>query len=76
MRRAVDLLKLADRHLRVDLRRLQIGVAEHRLNEADIGAAFEHQRRHGVPEHVARAALADVPRPRSAHQIGEMIERE
>lgn len=50
MRRAVDLLKLADRHVRLDLRRLQVGVAEHRLDEADIGAAFQHQRRHGVAE--------------------------
>ena len=37
VRRAMSLLERADRDVRVDLRGLQIGVAEHRLNESDEG---------------------------------------
>ena len=59
----------------IDLRGLKIGVAEHRLDVARVGAAFEHQRRHGVAEQVTRAMLADiglldVP----AHQFGEIVD--
>jgi hypothetical protein len=55
LRHRVDLLELPNRHLRVHLRALQVRVAEHFLNEADVRAAFEHQRRHRVAEHVTRA---------------------
>jgi hypothetical protein len=43
VRGAVDLLQLADGDVAVDLSGLQIGVAQHGLDEADVGAAFEHQ---------------------------------
>ncbi len=62
-RDGVDLLELTDRDLGVSLGRLQLGVAEHLLHEADVGTALEHQRRHGVAEEVTRTRLADVGRP-------------
>lgn len=49
----MDLLQLADGDVRVDLRGLQVGVAEHGLNEADVGAAFEHESRHNLAEEAA-----------------------
>lgn len=74
---AVDLLKLANGHVRVDLRGLQIGVPEHSLNEADVRAAFQHQRGHGVAEQMARALLADIGLLHvTAHHFGEIVERE
>lgn len=62
MRGAVDLLQLPDRHVRVNLRCLQVRVSQHRLDEADIGSAFQHQRRHRVAEQVTRPALAEIRR--------------
>jgi hypothetical protein len=32
---------------------------EHRLDEADVRAVLQHQRRHGMAEQVARAACCD-----------------
>ena len=74
MRGPVDFLKLGDRHMRVNLRRGQVGVTEHSPDEADIGAAFEHQGGHGVAEQMARAALAQISRadPPPRH-IREMV---
>lgn len=43
----VDLLQLSNRDLGVDLRRLQVRVAKHFLDEANVCAAFKHQRGHG-----------------------------
>ena len=43
VRRAVDLLELANRDVCVNLRGSQIGVPQHRLNEPDVRAALEHQ---------------------------------
>ena len=60
MRRRVDLFQLLDRHLGVDLRRRQLRVAQHLLDEADVGSVLQHDRRHRVPEEVARTALADL----------------
>ena len=37
-----------------------MGVAEHLLDEADIGAVFQHQGGHGVAEQVAAAVLVHV----------------
>ena len=65
MRGAVDLFQQADRDVRVDLRGGQVGVAEHLLDEADVGAAFQHQRRHRVAEQMARSGLADLARART-----------
>ena len=39
-------------HVRVDLRRRQIGVPEHHLDRAQVGAAIEKVRRERVPEDV------------------------
>ena len=60
MRGAVHLLQHADRDVRVNLRGGQAGVAEHLLDEADVRAAFQHQRRHGVTEQMTRSRLADL----------------
>lgn len=69
MRASVDLFQLPDGHLRVNLGRFQI--------VADIGAAFEHQRRHGVAQQVASSTLADLGGVHmNAHQIAQMIEAE
>ena len=48
-------------HVRVDLRRREIGVAEHHLNGAQIGAMFEQMRRERVAQDV-RAEPARQPR--------------
>src|SRR5436190_1369021 len=60
-------------HVRVNLRRRQVGVAEHHLNRAQVGAAFEQMRRKRVPQGVrAESAgqsgrravtLEDLPEP-------------
>ena len=44
MRSAVHCLELVQAHARVDLRSLRARMAEHLLNETDVGAALEHQR--------------------------------
>jgi hypothetical protein len=54
MRLLVDALQLSDAHLGVNLRRLNTGMAEHLLDEADIRAAFEHVSRAGVAEQVGQ----------------------
>ena len=59
MRRSVDLLQLAKRNLGVDLSRPDIGVAEHLLNEPNVGSIFMHQRSECVPKQVTRAGLSD-----------------
>jgi len=41
----MNLLQLAHRNMRVDLRRPQIGMPQHRLDKTDIGAAFNRIRR-------------------------------
>ena len=46
----VDFLQSLDGHLGVNLGGFEAGVAQHLLNEADIGAPFEHQGGHGVAE--------------------------
>ncbi len=60
MRGRVDLFQRADRHLRVDLRGFQVLVAEDRLDEADIRAAFVHECRHRVAAEMARAGFAEI----------------
>ena len=55
MRRRVDLLQLHDRHLGVDLCRREFRVSEEHLDEADVGAVFQHVRRTGMAEQVTRA---------------------
>ena len=49
-------------------------MSEHLLDEADVGAAFEHQRGHGVAEQVTGAVFADTGScPRSPNQLGEVV---
>ena len=56
----MDLLELFDGDMGVDLGRLELGVAERLLDEADVGAPFEDQRRHHVPEEVTGTLLLDA----------------
>ena len=35
-------------------------MAEHGMDEADVGTTFQHERGHGVPEQVARAPLVEL----------------
>ena len=57
----VDLLQLADRHVRVDFRcAREVGVSEHLLDVADVGSAFEHQCCHRVAERVAGTGFSQV----------------
>ena len=77
MRRRMDLFQQTDRDLRVDLRGGEIGVSEHLLDETDVGAAFEHQRRHRVPEQMARSGLAELrSEDVRAHRIAQVVPAE
>ena len=74
MRRSVDLLQLAKRNLGVDLSRPDIGVAEHLLNEPNVGSIFMHQRSECVPKQVTRAGLSDFRLQNvSADEIRHMV---
>lgn len=44
----------------VNLRGVEIAVAEHRLDEADVGAVLEHVRGHGVSKQMTRANRIDT----------------
>ena len=55
----VDRLQGPDGDLGVNLGRREFGVAEHRLDVAEIGAAFQHDRREGVPEQMTRPLFRD-----------------
>ena len=59
MRGRVNLLQHADRNMRVDLSGVEPHVAQDRLNEANVRAAFERQCRHSMAEDVTRPAFAD-----------------
>ena len=59
----------------VDLRGGQLAVPKHLLDEPNIGSAFEHQRRHTVPEQMAGSfdmgiGFADVCFGQQAEVIG------
>ena len=84
MSRPVHCEELVDRDVGVDLRRLDVGVAEHLLDEADVGATFEHVRRAGMTQqvraaelvhagelHVALDLLRDEVRPHRLAVVGE-----
>jgi len=49
-----------DRHVGVDLDVRPVGMAGHLLDQADVGAVFQHQGGHGVKERVAVAVLVDA----------------
>ena len=46
------------RQMRVDLRRRDVGVAQHRLHRAQVGAALEEMAREGMPQGVRRDRAA------------------
>jgi len=56
----MDRLELVDGDVGVDLRRLEVGVAEEFLDVADVGATLEHQRRGCMPKEMAGALLPDA----------------
>ena len=56
----VDFLELLDGYVRIDLGGGEAGVAEHGLDVADVGSAFEHQGGHGVAKEVTGASLAEL----------------
>ena len=58
----VDGPELGDRDPRVEGGGLQLGVAEHLRDVADVGPALEHERGGGVAEQVAAAALSRCAR--------------
>jgi hypothetical protein len=62
VRGGVDLFQHTDRNVRIDLRGIEPYVAKHRLDVANVRAAFEHQRRHGMAEDVTCSTLADPRR--------------
>src|SRR5919199_5031184 len=71
MRLVVQLPPAAIRHVRVQLRRRQVGVAEHLLDGAEVGAALEQMGR----ERVAQQVRMD-PRGVEAGLRGETAEDE
>ena len=52
MEPVVDLAQPRLEHVRVDLRRRQIGVAEHQLNRAQVGPPLEQVRGERMAQHV------------------------
>src|ERR671934_2724129 len=58
----VDVAAAAVRHMRVQLGRAEVGVAEHLLDAPQVGAAFEEVRRKRVPEQVRVDTLGLEPR--------------
>lgn len=66
----VDFLQRADRDLRINLRRGRLRVAELVLEIADVRAVLQRERRHRVPEEMARAPLARLGRVHGlAHEL-------
>src|SRR3954465_8880246 len=73
-------------HVRVDLRRGQIGVTEHQLNRAQIGAALEEVRRERVPQDVradrrrqsggARVPFENLPEADAAQRPAARVEEQ
>ena len=60
MSRRVHLLQRSDRHVRVNLRGLDVLVPEDLLDETDVGSVLVHVRRHAVPQEMAGSHLADL----------------
>jgi hypothetical protein len=52
MMATMDLAQPARRHVRVDLRRRNVGVAEERLDDSEVRSAAEQVRGERMPEHV------------------------
>jgi hypothetical protein len=60
MAAGMDILQRPDAHVGVDLGGVEPGVAKHRLDVADVGAAFEHVGGTAVAEEVAGPWFADL----------------
>src|ERR671930_141741 len=60
MRAEVRLAHVVGRDVRVHLRRLDRGVAEHLLDASQVGAALDEMRGEGVPQGVRRHVLLDA----------------
>src|SRR5262245_60964672 len=74
---AVHLAQPARRDVRVDLGRGDVGMAEERLDDPEIGTAGEEMRREGVAERVGRDAAAEARRERTApDELPDRLPRE
>jgi len=60
VRSGINFLEGFDRNFRINLGGVEAGVAEELLDQADVGAVFQHVGGAAVTEEVATAALADV----------------
>src|SRR5262245_28510971 len=82
----VDLPQPRLEDVRVDLRRREIGVAEHQLDGAQVGASLERMGRKRVPQHVRterarqmRAAsmlLQDLPEADAAERAAARVDEQ
>ena len=52
MKSVVDRPQARLEHVRINLRRRQVGVAQHHLDGAQVGTAIEQMRRKRMPQHV------------------------
>src|SRR5690349_10834911 len=85
MKTVVDRTQTRFEDVRVDLRRREVGVAEHQLNGAQVGAALEQMRRERMPQHVraqrarelrlAAVALQDLPESDAAHGAAARVHK-
>ena len=53
------IFELADRDMSIALDGRELGVSQHSLDEADLGAILEHQGGHGVAEEVTGPDFAE-----------------
>jgi len=60
MGQLVDFLQLGNRHRRVNLGRLETGVAEQLLDVTDVGPVLQHEGGAGVAEQMAGTGVAQV----------------
>src|SRR5204862_4161105 len=62
-------LQTSPRNVCVDLRRRDVGVAEHHLHGAQVGAVFEEVRGERMAQHVRRNVRLDPRHARVAHDL-------
>lgn len=72
-RLVVGVLQLADRHVRVDLRRGQVDVPEDLLDHPQVDATVEQRRRHAVAQGVASCAAVTSPPSAECGAIGNAL---
>lgn len=77
MRGGVDLLQLLDGDVRVDLGGGQVGVAQQRLDVADVRPVLQHVRGAGMPKQVRGTRLVDAGEGHVAlHFVGQVFGRD